>query len=675
MFDPSANFPRRYISPTAESDNEGALVLPTIHGEARIAGSKPRVIRELYFCGHYLVMGQQTQILFGSFRLDLTKECLWQDDQTMPLRPKAFAVLKFLVERHGTLVTKRELLEGVWPDTFVSDAVLKDVIGQLREVLGDEAKSPRFIETKHRRGYSFIAPLSHPPTVSEAVHPSESEGAIARFSSYLQGPAQQQSPNGVLGREDALNQMRGWLDVALNTESQIIFVTGEAGIGKTTLVEAFFETLPESSDVWIARGQCMEQYGAGEPYLPVLDAFAGLIQEKGREVILDLLTQHAPSWLSQMPSLTYLNPGDPLLHQGGGITRERMMREIGEAFDFLTAKHPLILVLEDLHWSDYSTLDLVSYLARRRDASRLMLIGTYRPVEVILREHPLKAVKQELQLHKLCQELPLEYLNQETIGQFLSLRFPSHRFPEGLATLLYQRTEGNPLFMINVLEYLVNEEVIVFRDDVWDLVVDLEEVELGVPENVRNLIEKHVERLTPEEQRVLEGASVVGMDCSAVAISAGLGEDVLRIEEVCDGLARSNHFLLPAYLAELPDGTITPRYHFIHALYLDVLYKRIASTRRSRIHGRIGNSGEAIYGDRVNEIAAELAVHFDQARDSVRAVKYLQMAADNALRRSAKHEAKTLARRALELIQTLPDTPERSQQEQTLRDLHQNLSS
>jgi predicted ATPase len=196
----------------------------------------------------------------------------------------------------------------------------------------------------------------------------------------------------------------------------------------------------------------------------------------------------------------------------------------------------------------------------------------------------------------------------------------------------------------------MTEKIIVEKDGAWKLSVDLSEVELGVPENIRALVEKHVERLDPAEQRILEGASVVGMDCSAVAISAGLDEDIVRVEEICDGLARKHHFLWPAYLAELPDGSITPRYRFIHFLYLDVLYRRIAPSRRRRIHGRIGERGESIYGDRAGEIAAELAVHFEQSQDVVRAVKYLLMAVENATRRSADHEAATLSKRALELM-------------------------
>src|SRR5258707_585791 len=110
--------------------------------------------------------------------------------------------------------------------------------------------------------------------------------------------------------------------------------------------------------------------------------------------------------------------------------------------------------------------------------------------------------------------------------------------------MIHQRTEGNPLFMINVAEFLFGEKIITEDENGWKLQGDLSEVELGVPENLREMIDKHIERLDPEEQRILEGASVVGMDCSAIAISAGLAEDVVRIEEICDGLARKNQFLL-----------------------------------------------------------------------------------------------------------------------------------
>src|SRR4029077_21193198 len=118
-------------------------------------------------------------------------------------------------------------------------------------------------------------------------------------------------------------------------------------------------------------------------------------------------------------------------------TRERMLREMGDALEILSEDLPLVIILEDLHWSDYSTLDMISYLARRRHPAKLMLIGTYRPVDVIVSGHPLKAVKPELLASQPCEELSLEYLSEDSVGQFLSVRFPSNRFPEKLAALIH----------------------------------------------------------------------------------------------------------------------------------------------------------------------------------------------------------------------------------------------
>ena len=597
-----------------------------------------------------------SQLSFGPFRFDETNECLWQGSQPIPLRPKAFAVLKYLITHKGVLVTKQQLLHDVWPNTYVSDAVLKDCIRQLRQVLNDDAKAPQFIETSHRRGYRFIASVI-------AGKASLDDAATPAASPYTQPPNVPGTTARILGREAALSQLGQWLEIALTGNCQTVFVTGESGIGKTTLVEAFLQAI--GSNICILRGQCLEQYGSGEAYLPILDALSRLGAEHDAHII-EVLRNCAPTWILQIPHLTTIGQRAALQHEILGITRERMLREIAEALELMTATTPLVLFLEDLHWSDYSTLDLVAFLARRRRRARLLLIGTYRPVEVIVNEHPLRGVKQELQLHKLCHELALEYLTLESVCGFLQITFPKHQLPAAFAAIIHKRTEGNPLFIVNLIEFLVQEKIIAERDGCWKLEVDLSEVELAVPDNIREMVDKHVERLDPAEQHVLEGASVVGMDCSAVAISAGLDEDIVRIEEICDGLARKHHFLWPAYLAELPDGTITPRYRFIHALYLDVLYKRVALTRRRIIHGRIGKRGESLYGNRVGEIAAELAVHFEQSHDYVRAVKYLLMAAENATRRSADHEAIALSKHGLELLKALPQSAEHDNQQRKL---------
>ena len=602
---------------------------------------------------------------FGRFRLDGTNECLWHEERAIPLRPKAFAVLKLLVDRPGQLVTKQQVLDTVWPGTFVGDAVLKDCIRQLREALEDNAAAPTYIETAHRRGYRFIG---KPSEAASALSIEESKHSATRAM-----PSQQtvlpslRSPAGVLGRETELAKMRDWLERTLARERQLVFITGEAGIGKTTLVQALLENADRISGMRIVRGQCLEHYGAREAYMPVLDGFSRLGRTRGGARMVECFRQNAPTWLAQMPSLIPPAGRESLQAQVLGATRERMLREMADALEALTAEHPLILVLEDLHWSDFSTIDLISYVARRRDPARLMVVGTYRPVDLILGEHPLRSVKRELQAHALCHELPLEYLTEKAVWEYLAARFPRHQSYGRLARIIHRRTEGNPLFMVNVVEYLVNEKVIIQEEGMWKLPADLAQMELVVPENLKQLIEKQIERLSPDERAVLEGASVVGMECSSVAIAAGLDKSTEWVEKHCEELARRHQFLSSAWLVELPDGTITPRHRFNHVLYLEVPYNLVPPLQRSQIHHRIGERGVAIYADRASEIAAELAMHFEQSRDWPRALIYLTQAAENAAQRSAHHEAAALASRGLEVLKWLPHTPERGKQEVKLR--------
>src|SRR5262249_55921384 len=158
---------------------------------------------------------------------------------------------------------------------------------------------------------------------------------------------------------------------AIAGERQTVFVTGEAGIGKTTLVEAFLQGIRNDSSALVAHGQCLEQYGAGEAYLPVLEALSRLVQEPEQAGMIALLRRHAPTWLQQMPWLIGDLERENLKSEVIGTTRERMVREMAEALEALTSMKPLVLVIEDIHWSDYSTLDLISYVARRRQPAKL----------------------------------------------------------------------------------------------------------------------------------------------------------------------------------------------------------------------------------------------------------------------------------------------------------------
>ncbi len=583
---------------------------------------------------------------FRGFRLDSINHCLWRGEKRVSLTPKAFDVLRYLVEHADRLVVQDELLEALWPGTYVNPEVVKKYVQAVRRALGDQASKPDFIATFPRRGYQFIAP------VREEIAPP--------FAGVTTNDAKT-----IVGREAALAQLKDAFNGALQGQRQIVFIAGEAGIGKTALVDTLVRSIASDRSMRIARGQCLEQYGTSEAYLPVLEAIGRLCREQPQ--VVTVLRAHAPMWLLQMPSLVSASDRESLNRQTSGATRERMLREMGETLEALTSDLPLVLILEDLHWSDYSTLDLISYLASKRQAARLLLVGTYRPVELAVRGHPLKAVKRELQAKQQCQELRLECLSEGEVAKYLSARFPHNRFPVELIGLIHERTDGNPLFMVNAVDYLVAEGLIVEHGKRWELAVKIEKVEVGVPDSIKQMIEKQVDHLGADEQRTLEAASVVGAEFSSLAVVAGLREDRAGVEERCDALARQGHFIQDCGVHVLPNGEAVSRYSFIHALYQNVLYQRVSASRRVELHRRIGEGGEEVHGERAGEIAAELAMHFERGSDHKKAAKYLQWAADNEIRRFAYQEAVGLARRGLELLGKLPDTPERAEQELCLQ--------
>ena len=476
-------------------------------------------------------MRSDAAIEFPPFRLDLLNQQLWRGAELLLLRPKPFAVLAYLATRAGRLVPRAELVKAVWPDTHVGAVVLRGYIRDLRLTLGDDPEAPRFIETVAHRGYRFIAAVSGGQYSPADDQPSEPAAGVELLNPTL------------VGRETERNQLLRWLTRSVRGNRQVVFVTGEPGIGKTTLVDAFLTQAAGGASLRIARGQCVEHFGVGEVYLPVLEALGQLCRQPGGEEVIALLSRHAPTWLVQMPALIGDQELEAVQRRAQGATRERMLRELAEALEVLTAATPLVLVIEDLQWSDFSTLDMISLLARRRGRARLLLLGTYRPADVIVNRHPMRAIKQELQAHGECEELALGCLTAAEVSKYLACRFAEHQAPAALARLIHQTTDGNPLFMVNVVDYWVSQGLLAETDGSWRLTSNIDG-RMGVPESLRQMIDKQLERLTPQERRVVEAASVAGREFSTVTVAAGLEEEQSPVEELCEGLANHGQFLL-----------------------------------------------------------------------------------------------------------------------------------
>ena len=579
-------------------------------------------------------MKQTSPLFFGEFKFDPLNQCVWRGGVSLDLTPKSYALLDYLLTNRGRLVTKEELLEHVWPDSYVTDAVLKVCVREIRKTLDDDADSPRFIETVHRRGYRFIAPIqeSQKLPVLPTVPP---------------GPAPL-----LVGRNGPMTKLDGWFKITLGGVGHIVFISGDPGAGKTSIAEAFLQTV--ATDVLVVRGHALEQYGSGEPYMPVLEALTALCKSDHGSRVVRVLETHAPTWLAQMPSLASSVDADKLQRELLGATPERMLREMAEAIEAITAEVPLIMLLEDLHWSDRSTIDLVAYIARRR-AARLLLIGTYRPVDVILAQHPLKAVKQELLLHGMCDELALDFLSEEEVREYLNRRFSPNDFDPALARVIHSRTDGNPLFMVTEGEFLNNNGSIAEHEGRWNLAIPLEQVEVEIPESLRDLIERQIDRVSPELQTMLQVASIGGTTFSPALIAFGMECNLADAEEMCESLTRRGLFIRRGKVTELPDGTLVSQYEFIHSLYQNVFYDIVPIGKRLWLHRRIGEGLESLYGSQPSVIAAELAVHFEESRDYVRAAVNLFLAAGTAVRRYAYREAIAYLKKARILIGRLPE--------------------
>ncbi|HXH09702.1 MAG TPA: AAA family ATPase [Alphaproteobacteria bacterium] len=594
--------------------------------------------------------------VFAPFRLDVSDQRLWRGETVVPVPPKAFATLCCLVAQAGRLVTKEALLQAVWPDTAVQEDVLTVAIGQLRRILGDRARSPRFIETVHGRGYRFIAPVT------------ASDSDPKCFQTAADQPVPQATagvpPRIFVGREAALAQVQQWWTTALQGQRQFGFIAGEPGIGKTALVDTFVAQVGATTDVWIGQGQCVNHDGVGEAYFPILEALGRLGRGSHGAELRSVLQQQAPSWLVHLPAL--LAPGDRerLEHMASTVTPVRMLRELAEALEAVSAIRPLVLVLEDLHWSDRATLEWLAYMARRRDPARVLILSTYRPVEVMARARPLRLLLAELRLHAQCVELVLDSLSEPAVAAYLSQRFSAMSLPANVPQRLHRRTSGHPLFLVAMVDELVRRRSLEAGEEAWEGPGVLSGL---MPASLRYYLEQQVAQLADEDQALLEAASVAGTTFTAAAAAAGMAQAEATLEARLTALARQGRFVRAAGTETWPDGTVTACYQFLHELYQEVVYARVSPGHRVRLHQRIGLRKEAAYGAEAPMIATELARHFMRAQDGRRAVGYLRHAAAIAMRRHAYREVIQHCTAGLTLLATLPDTLERARQELVLQ--------
>jgi len=543
-------------------------------------------------------------------------------------------------------VSKEDLLDSVWTDAIVSEGTLTNSIRELRAALGDDARSPKYIETVHRRGFRFVARLERvePSPAETASPPSPATTTQPRGTAAVRAPV-----SAFVGRRSELDRLLRLASEAFAGSRRIVLVRGEAGIGKSTLVDRFTAALsrdPAHARVRVATGRAVGYLQGAPPFLPVLSAIEALATGADAAAIVASLAIHAPDLLQQMPWLSA--DAESRASKVGPIRRELGARLV-DFFAELTAEQPLALVLEDLHDADAPTVGFLLSLLEHEPPLAMLVIGTYRPGEAVLAANGLATAAPAIAAHANGSVLDLDLLAASDVAEYLHQRDPS-LWTEPLTALVHRQSGGNPLFMVTV------------ADSVELLGPDGANIE-RISESLRALLAAQLRSLDFGQRELLASAAVVGVEFSSMAVAAAIGRGVDDVEDVCEELVKLSRFLKAAGVADWPSGSVGQAYAFRHELYRRALYGTLPVARRQVLHQRVGEALESGHTGATIEIAAELAEHFCLSGDDVRAVRYLRETAQLARQRYAYREAVDLLDRALTHLARQAEDDARDQME------------
>ena len=584
--------------------------------------------------------------LFPPFRLDSNNEQLWRGNDEIRLRRKTFAVLRHLVERPGQLVTKAALLDAVWPDVSVSDSMPAISVRELRKALGDAADAPRFIETVQGRGYRFIAEVKLEPLHDSTPLP-------ARQSSF----AAQTHQSPFVGREQERSELRVALADATSGRGRICLISGEAGIGKTRLcTEISLEA--ERNGLAVLVGHCSEQESI--PYLPFVEILETWVDRwDSADDLRRAMGEEGPELARLLPKLRRIIPDlPPPLELAAEQARRQLFNSFSNFIARRSREQPTIIVLEDLHWADDSTLALLNHLAQRHSNLPMLIIGTRREDEVDL-SPSLSRTLEAMIRGRLATQLRLEGLPSSEVEQLiqgLSGKAP----PAAVVSGILAETEGNPFFVEELFRHLEEEDRL--YDPAGQFHTELKIEQLEVPRNLRLVVGRRLGRLGDATAKILAVAAVIGRSFAFELLEAAAGantDTLIKTDALLDSLDEAHRVGVIRSSTQFPDA----RFEFSHELIRQAILTELSVARLRRLHLVVAETIERIYSDTLEDLHAELAHHYAQTTNTWKAVSHFHLAGQQAAGRSAHAEAISFLNSSLELLRGLPDTTERDRQE------------
>ncbi len=466
-------------------------------------------------------------------------------------------------------------------------------------------------------------------------------------------PAELRQP--MVGRHRERVQLQALLDSTLQGTGLMVLIEGEPGMGKTMLVENFLEELMTTRrGCAIGRGLCSERLAGTEAFLPFLEALEDL--SRGTASVAHLMKRMAPDWYTQVGGESTEEVGSSLAGRFRPASRELLNRELGNFLEEASKTVPLVLFLDDLHWADEATLDLLAYIANRFDSTRILIVANYRPEEALLNNPRFIQITRDLEARRRCRRIVLDFLSIGDVERYLALNFPVNSFPPAFSRFIHAKTEGAPFFMVEVLRYLRDKQFISEVDGAWTLSEKLPEIERDLPPSVAVMIQRKVDFLSELDRQLLAAASVQGYEFDSPVVARVLELQTPEVEDRLDKLERVHGLIHGLGEKELPNHLSTSRYRFVHIFYQRQFYGAIRPSRKTLWSATIANTLVEFYRNH-SDVAAQVAVLYETAHEYPHAAKYFKLASRHAAGLFAYTEAVLLARRGLRWLKVDPEKP------------------
>ena len=558
---------------------------------------------------------------FGAFELDPGLYVLRQDGSDLDVQPKVLDLLLYLVARRDRVVPKEEILEALWPGIAATDDVLSRAIHAARQAVGDDGGQQSVIQTMRRRGFRFIA----------AVDPSDSRQPAPRRTTTEARSIRQGSV--FVGREHELKRLEEALDDAHQNLGRIVFVSSEAGGGKTRLLEEFTQQVA-ATHLSVYSSWCWEGEGA-QPYWPWVQILRALIATRSPEELREQMGARALDIARVIPSLREKLPELP---EPPPVQSDQ---ERFRLFDSITCflrcvasnSGTQILILDDLQWADAPSLRLIEFLAHELVDAPILVLGAYREDEV---EHPLSETLGVLARRSIFEQLSLKRLTSTEIVQLLRVDGGGEPSDE-LTSTVVEKTDGNP-FLVTEIAQLIKSQPDAFKAGIKGAGT------FSLPQGVTAVVQRRLAMLPPKAHRVLAVATVIGQEFSREVLVQAL-EAELRLEPLAEAL-RSN------IVSEVPQTL--GHYRFTHALVHEVLYEEIETSERALIHRHVAQVLEQMQRMNSTSNLAEIAFHYTEGAnpdDFEKAIFFARRAGEHAVDQFAWEEASTYFQDALKMLE------------------------